>query len=334
MAEWYGPGRRSHYGTVLARGRNGDTEARDDLIRLAADLLYPVNVRATALSLLAGYPGKETLQAMEIALQDEEALIRHTALVNINPPAPTQLAQRVSSLLYDPARAVRIEAARRLAGEIARFVHPDHKEQFQLAFVELEASMLYSADFASARHNLANLYARMDRHEDAIRQYEEAIRIDDHFYPATANLAVLYSQHGRNGEAAQLLRGALETDPELHELAYSLGLLLVEMQQYPEALSYLKQAAKGLPERSRVHYNLGLLYQFLQDLPGAENSLRAALALEPRNLEYLYALADHYLKLGRFEDARPIAEKMVAMHPENPVGSQMLEFIRRNTGQK
>jgi len=333
VIDWYGPGRHSHYGTILARGRRGDADARDDLIRLAGDLLYPVNVRATALSLLAVYPGVEVRQAMELALQDEEALIRQAAVVNFNPAAPDQLAKRVAPLLYDPVKTVRIEAARRLAGEMARFVHPDHKEQSQLALQELEASMLYSADFASARHNLANLYARMDRPEDAIRQYEEAIRIDRQFYPAKANLAVLYSQHGRNREAEQLLRSALEIDPTLHELAYSLGLLLVEMQQYPEALNYLEQAAEGLPERSRIYYNLGLLYQFQQDFPKTEHSLRTALALEPRNLEYQYALAEHLLKLRRFEDARPIVEKMISTHPENPVGQQMLDFINRNTGQ-
>jgi tetratricopeptide (TPR) repeat protein len=332
VAEWYGPGRRAHYGTILASGRRGDADAREDLIRLAGDLLYPVNVRATALSLLAGYTGKEVLQAMDTALQDDEALIRHTAVVNINPPAPAQLAKRVSPLLYDPVRTVRVEAARRLAGEMTRFVHPDHMAQFKSALEELEASMLYSADFASARHNLANLYTRMDRPGDAVRHYEAAIRIDGQFYPAKANLAVLYSQQGRNPEAEQLLRSALETEPELYDLAYSLGLLLVEMQQYPEALRYLEQAAEGLPERSRIHYNLGLLYQFMQDLPKAEHSLRSALALEPRNPDYQIALADHYLKLGRFEDARPIAEELLSTHPENPAGGQMLDFIRRNTG--
>ena len=333
VTEWYGPGRRPHYGTILARGRNGDADAKDELIRLAADLLYPVNVRATALSLLTAFPGADSLQAMQTALMDEEALIRNTAVININPPAPEKLAKLVSPLLYDPARTVRIEAARRLAGEMSRYIHLDNKTQFDKAFEELEASMLYSADFASARHNLANLYARMDRPEDAIRQYEEAIRIDNRFYPAKANLAVLYSQHGRNRDAEQLLRSALEIEPELYDLAYSLGLLLVEMQQYPEAVSYLEQAADGLPERSRIHYNLGLLYQFQQNFPKAEHSLRTALALEPRNLEYQFALADHFLKQGRFEDARPIAQDMISMHPENPVGQQMLDFINRNTGQ-
>jgi predicted CXXCH cytochrome family protein len=328
VIDWYGPGQRSHYGTILARGRNGDPDAGEDLSRLAGDAVYPVNVRATALSLLAAYPGRETLQAMEIGLLDEEALLRHTAVLNIDPPTPARLAELVSPLLYDPVKTVRIEAARRLAGDMARFVRPEHKGQFDLAMAELEQSMLYSADFASGRHNLANFYARLDRPEDAMRQYEEAIRIDDQFYPAKANLAVLYSQQGRNREAEQLLRSALQQQPDLHDMAYSLGLLLVEMQQYPEALAWLERAASGLPERARIHYNLGLLYQFLQDLPEAENSLRTALALEPGNPDYQIALADHYLKLGRFEEARPIAEQLMATYPENPVGRQMLEFIQ------
>jgi predicted Zn-dependent protease len=62
--------------------------------------------------------------------------------------------------------------------------------------------------------------------------------------------------------------------------------------------------------------------------------LKAALALEPRSLDYQFGLADHYLKRGRFEEARPIVEDMVSMHPENPIGSQMLNFIQSNTGRQ
>ena len=57
VAEWYGPGLTPHYGSIIARGRQGDPDAAGALVRLAGDLLYPVNVRATALSLLAAYPG-------------------------------------------------------------------------------------------------------------------------------------------------------------------------------------------------------------------------------------------------------------------------------------
>jgi tetratricopeptide (TPR) repeat protein len=334
MADWYGPGHRAHYGSILARGRNGDPDAREELISLAGDLLYPVNVRATALSLLAAYSGDDVQQAFEKALVDEEALVRNAAVMHIDAATPQQLAGLLAPLLYDPVRTVRIEAARRLAGDTTRFLHPDYKQQFDRAFDELEASLLYTADFAASRHNLGNLYARLGRPEDAARQYEQALKIDRQFYPAAANLAVLYSQQGRNREAEQLLRSALEQQPNLYDVAYSLGLLLVELQEYDEALVYLERAAAGLPGQSRIHYNLGLLYQFLGRLDRAESSLAAALALEPDSLDYQYALADHYIKTGRFDEARPIAEKMMATHPEEPVGRQMLEFILRNSGRQ
>jgi len=330
--EWYGPGRRSHYGTVIARGRNGDTDAEQDLLRLAGDPLYPVNVRATALALLAAYPGEKVLQAMEIALMDEEALIRRTAVSNIQPPDPKILAKLLAPVLYDPVKTVRIESARRLVGDMSQYLDADQQKLQQAVLKEFEDAMLYSADFAASRHNLANLYAELGRPEDAIRQYEEAIRIDQQFFPAIANLSVLYNQGGNNEQAEQLLKEALIADPELYDLAYSLGLLLVEMQQYGEAVGYLEQASNGLPERPRIHYNLGLLYQHMHVDAKAESELRAALALEPQSLDFQFGLADFYLQRGMFEQALPIVEDMVSMHPDNPIGARMLNFIRTNTG--
>ncbi|MFC1720568.1 tetratricopeptide repeat protein [Pseudomonadota bacterium] len=332
VTDWYGPGHKAHYGYLLARGRAADPEAGDGLRKLATDVLYPVNVRATALSLLTAYPGPETQQVMEIALMDEEALIRHTAAASIPASSLEMLAKLLGPVLYDPVKSIRIEAARRLAGEASQLLDNDQQAVFRTALQEYEETMLYTGDFAASRHNLANLYAELDRPEDAIRQYQEAIRIDDRFYPAKVNLALLYNQRGQNDLAEQLLREVVSAEPDQYELAYSLGLLLAEMQKYDEAAIYLEQASKGLPERARIHYNLGLLYQFLQHPQRAENELRMALELEPQSLDFLYGLADHYLKLGRFEDARPIVEDMIFLHAENPIGSQMMEFIRQNTG--
>jgi tetratricopeptide (TPR) repeat protein len=332
VTDWYGPGHRDHYGYLLAGGRNADPEAAAGLRKLAADVLYPVNVRATALSLLANYPGPETLQAMEVALMDEEAVIRHAAAASIQAPTPKMLAKLLGPVLYDPVRTVRIEAARGLVGDASKLLDSDQQALFETVLQEYQDTMVYTGDFAASRHNLANLYAELDRPEDAIRQYREAIRIDNRFYPAKVNLALLYNKRGQNDLAEQLLKEVVSTEPGQYELAYSLGLLLAEMQKYREAAGYLEQASRGLPDRARIHYNLGLLYQVLQNLPQAEHELRTALELEPMNLDFQYGLAEHYLKQGRFEDARPIVEDMVFLHPENPIGSQMMEFIRQNTG--
>jgi tetratricopeptide (TPR) repeat protein len=332
VSRWYGPGLTPHYGTVIARGRRGDADAGKDLVRLAVDILYPVNVRATALSLLSAYPGEDNLKVIEIALMDEEALIRRTAVATIQLPDHDKLAHLIGPLLYDPIKSVRIEAATRLAGEPSTYLTAEQREVFQIVLREYEVAMEYSADFSSSRHNLGNLYNTLDRPDDAISAYEAAIRIDDQFFPAKANLAYLYNQRGQNDRAEQLLREVVTAQPELHEMAYSLGLLLAEMQNYREAAGYLEQASRGLPEHARIRYNLGLIYQTLQDITRAELELRGALELEPRNPDFQYGLADHYLKRGLLEEARPIAEDMASMHPENPVGSQLLDYIRRTTG--
>jgi tetratricopeptide (TPR) repeat protein len=247
-------------------------------------------------------------------------------------PDRERLAKTIAPLLYDPVKTVRIEAASRLAGDMSKLISKEQQEVFQVVLQEYIDSMEYTADFAASRHNLANLYSELERPDDAVMQYERAIGIDDRFFPAKVNLAVLYSQRGQNEKAERLLREVVRDEPELYDAAYSLGLLLVEMQNYREAVTYLEKASRGLPERARIRYNLGLLYAHLQNVMAAENQLRAALDLEPQNLDFQYGLADFYLKRGMFEQARPIAEAMILTHPENPIGAQMLNFIRDNTG--
>jgi predicted Zn-dependent protease len=84
-----------------------------------------------------------------------------------------------------------------------------------------------------------------------------------------------------------------------------------------------------MPERSRIQYNLGLLLQVIQRDLQAEAALQKALGLEPANMDYLYALADFYLKRNRLGEAGKLAERMVATHPDQRVGKDLLELIQR-----
>ena len=331
ITKWYGPGRKQHYGSIIDAGRKEQSDARRDLIRLAGDPLYPVIVRATAISLLTAYPGKDTLQAMKLALMDDEALIRRTAVESIAPSSQKEMTEFIAPLLYDPVKAVRIEAARRLVEEPSWHPPPDREKIFKAVLKEFIASMEYSADFASGRYNLGNLYASMNRPKEAIRNYLAAIKIDDLFYPAKVNLAMFYNKIGENDKAEVLLREVVKLHPELYDISYSLGLLLVEMKKYDSAAVYLKKAAEGMPERSRVQYNLGLLLQYLKKDTEAEGALLKALKIEPDNMDYLYALCDFYFKRGKLQKAKNIAKQMVAKHPDKSIAKELLGIIERNS---
>jgi tetratricopeptide (TPR) repeat protein len=263
FTKWYGQAKKPHYGPILAAGREGRPQAQEGLIRLAGDALYPAIVRATALSLLGGYPGEESTRAFAIALADPEPLLRHTAVNNVVADSPEELVELLAPLLFDPMRAVRMQAAVQLADAPHLLLKPYQQEALAGTLAEYRRAMEYSLDFAFAGHNLGNLAARLGDTAEAEKFYRMAIAIDDLFYPAKANLAVLLNARGENDEAEALLRSILDAYPEQHDVAYSLGLLLAEMGRYREAESYLARAAAAMPGHPGVERNLRVIREYL-----------------------------------------------------------------------
>ena len=334
ITQWYGPGRRGHYGTIIDAGRKHLPDAPPMLNRLAIDPLYPVIVRATALSLLGTDRSSGSDRTYELALVDEEALIRRTAVDQLNAVDLKKQTALLASMLYDPVKAIRTEAARRLTEIADPQLDSSQQKRYQAALLEYQESMEYSADFAFARYNLGNLYANLRQPEKAVEFYQGAIRIDNQFFPAKVNLAMLYNQMGRKDQAEVLLREVVIEQPRQYEVQYSLGLLLAEEKKYAEAAGHLETAAKGLPDRGRVHYNLGLLLQQLKRDSEAEAALLGALEIEPDNFDYMYAAADHYLKRGKLVKAKIIAEQMVEKHPRNSIGRDIINFINKSLAEK
>ena len=267
FTKWYGQAKKPHYGPTLAAGREGRPEARGDLVRLAGDQLYPAIVRATALSLLGQYPGEESTRAFAVALADPEPLMRHTAVSSVVASSPEELVELVAPLLFDPMRAVRMQAAVQLADVPDGLLKPYQREALAEALAEYRKAMEYSLDFAFAGHNLGNLAVRLGDAAEAEGYYRMAVSIDDLFFPAKANLAVLLNAQGRNDEAEALLRSILEAYPEQYEVAYSLGLLLAEMGRYVEAESFLARAATGMPGHEGAQRNLRAVRDYLAALP-------------------------------------------------------------------
>jgi tetratricopeptide (TPR) repeat protein len=327
--KWYGRARKPHYGTILAAGRARTPEAHGQLVALAQNALYPAIVRATALAALAAYPHETTTAAMKRALADDEALVRHTAVDSLSVADPAELVSLVAPLLFDPVRAVRMRAVAQLAGVPPELMKPYQRDAFDEVLSEYLDAMEYSLDFSFAGMNLGNFHAAQGRPAEAERFYRAAIEVDDLFYPAKMNLAVLLSGRGKNREAELLLREVVEAYPERFEAGYSLGLLLVEMNRQAEAVEFLRRAAQGLPTASRIHYNLGLLLQQLGQDAEAAAALGDAVELEPGNLDYLYALADHYAKRGRLAEALAVAERMIAAHPDNPIGHELKALLEQ-----
>ncbi len=328
--KWYGISRKHHYGTTLAAGRQRLPAAKKELILLADDALTPVMVRATALMLLGAYPGRDARAAFIRALDNAQALIRHTAVRHFNPPNPDERLKLLAPLLDDPIRSVRMDAAMNLALVPINRFNPRQEKAFWAALQEYQDAMEYSADFSFSGLNLGNMHSYLGELNSAEKKYREALEIAQGFNAAKVNLAMLLNRRGKNKEAESLLRQVVTVEPESYEILYTLGLLLAEEKKYAQAAENMAKAAKGLPTRARIHYNLGLLMQQLQKNDEAEAAFLKALELEPDNIDFLYAFATHFLKKGELRKASIVAQRMVEKHPSHPLTRKLVSYLSKN----
>ena len=165
---------------------------------------------------------------------------------------PTR-ARYLPRMLGDPVRAVRIEAARALAGVPERSLTPDDRARFDAALAEYMAGAL-QADLPEAHANLGLLYLARGDDGAAIAQLRKALVIDPAFVPAYVNLADLYRARGVDGEAEAVLRAGIARVPDAAALHHALGLVLIRQKRVPDALKELTEASRLAPDDARLAY--------------------------------------------------------------------------------
>ena len=103
--------------------------------------------------------------------------------------------------------------------------------------------------------------------------------------------------------------------------------MLAEMGKYEDAAVYLERAAEGLPGWPRLYYNLALVRQRQGRMADAEAIFLYTIELDPDNLDFMYALADHYIKRGLLQKALEVAERMIALEPQNRLGHDIKAHV-------
>jgi predicted CXXCH cytochrome family protein len=333
VAKWYGPNRRQepHFGEVFAAARAGKREAGPGLIALVEDHSQPAIVRSSALDLLRGY-GASALAALVAATKDEDPLVRLAAVAGLDRAQPQERLLHAAPLLTDPVRAVRIEAARVMAGVPIDRLNASQRQAFDTALAEFKEAQRAMADLPTSHLNMAVLHESLGQRDLAEQAYGTALRMDPFFVPARLNLVTLYHASGRNADAERVLREGIERTPGEGELYYSLGLLLAEEQRLPEAAEMLGKAAQLIPGRARVPYNYGVALQQLGRPREAETALVRAVELDPADPDIVYATAMLFAGQKQWRQALFYADKLVDLTPGQPGPRELIENIRRHLG--
>jgi tetratricopeptide (TPR) repeat protein len=334
VSVWHGPSRRSeaHYGSIIDAARRDKPGADAALAQLILDRGGPAIVRATALSLLPSYAGDigpEQLKAYRAGLQDDDPLVRMSAIDALAPFAPDQRAAVVATLLDDPVKAVRIAAARSLAAVPPDRLPPDRRAALERAGAELIAAEQASAERPEAQLSIGAFEAERGRFAEAEAAYRVALRLDPNSAPVMVNLADLYRAMKEDAKAEPLLRQTIAAQPHYAPAYHALGLLLARSHDMTGALANLERAADLAPEDRRYAYVYAIALNSAGRPQDALATLKRANTKHPADVDILAALSTISRDTGDLNAAAAYAEQLANVAPNNSGARKLLDAVRR-----
>ena len=148
---------------------------------------------------------------------------------------------------------------------------------FSVAF-----NLLANADNYAWAHTMRGSSLWVDgRHQEAIVQYEQALRIDPDLADAHDDLGYALEQAGRFQEAIGHYEQALRIKPDHAEAHNNLGLVLYQTGKSEEAMKQFQQALGIKPGFLEAHCNLAVVLEKAGRMPEAIEQYEQALRLRP-----------------------------------------------------
>jgi tetratricopeptide (TPR) repeat protein len=168
------------------------------------------------------------------------------------------------------------------------------------------------------KHNERGLqFFSKGKHDDAIKEYQEAIRSDPKLAAAHNNLGSTYFAAGRFEEAAAAFRRACELDSGYGQAFFNLALAQIKLGHEKEANETLNAALRAYNSAGETHLKAGRLKE-------AEEAFRGMLQIEPEYAPALTRLGIVYNAAGRYEEAARNVRRVTEREPGNVTAHEIL----------
>ncbi len=120
---------------------------------------------------------------------------------------------------------------------------------------------------------------------EAIAEFNEALRIRPDFAEGHNNLGAALAQQGKLADAIPHYLRALELKPDYAEAHGNLGVALATQGRTDQAIREFLESLRINPNQADTHSNVAVMYEDKAQIPEAIEHFRAALRLNPRHAE-------------------------------------------------
>ncbi|MGD0259378.1 MAG: tetratricopeptide repeat protein [Verrucomicrobiota bacterium] len=184
-----------------------------------------------------------------------------------------------------------------------------------------------------ARNNLGNALREKGQTDEAIRQYQEAIRLKPDYAGTRNNLGIALVRKGRTDEAISQYQEAFRLKPNYADAHYNLGIALVSKGQMDEAIRQYQEAIRLKPNYAEAHYNLGAALDKKGQTDEAIRHYQEALRLKPDYAEVHNNLGNAFRQKGQLDLAIAHFQRALEIQPAFPAAHNNLGNLLLQKGQ-
>jgi len=167
-----------------------------------------------------------------------------------------------------------------------------------------------------AHDMLGRAFGVRERMDEAIREFQEVVRLNPGFAEAQNSLGRAWEAKGRVNEAMACYQKALEVRPDYTVAQINLGALLLRMGRVDEAIVHYQKALQIEPDYAEAHNNLGFALYSKERFDEAIVHYQKALQVEPYHPEVHVNLGITLLKKGRVDEAIVHLQKALQIKPD------------------
>ncbi|MGA2353649.1 MAG: tetratricopeptide repeat protein, partial [Terriglobales bacterium] len=198
------------------------------------------------------------------------------------------------------------------------------RESFERA---LKLRATYPDTPANSWNNLGLLAAREGHTDEAIRDFQQALKLSPDHMIALVNLGSAYRQQKRWDDARKTYEHALEINANDAEANYGLGMVFAQNNDTARAFDSLQRALQLRPLYPEALNNLGILYLRTDRRDQAVTTFEQCIRLAPTFDQAYLNLARVYAIESTPEKARAVLQELLKRHPGNERAQTMMQQL-------
>jgi len=180
-----------------------------------------------------------------------------------------------------------------------------------------QEALRVNPSYVKAHFGLGNALAKKGRTDEAIKSYREVLRINPEHTRAHYNLGVLLEKEGNERDAARHFSEVLRIHPDFAETFNKMGVLLTENNKLSEAMQYFQKALRVDPRHTETRRNLGDLLLRIGNPREAVKQYREVLRIDPDNAAAGDGLRRAQAMIDEVDTALQDAKEKIRNNPDN-----------------